>query len=188
MGAAVHHRAGSAREEPPGAAGAAGAIWQTVDIFTLQVKNEESFEPLPFVKFKNATRPTGRRAETESRAGVRPKDWRVAGVKFDAPPDSPSRMARNMEMKASGAGSLAWMDTTFVDGDRRRRAPTRTAGGTSSSSCETQSAARRPPASAAIAWETFGWCARVRSATVSRARVRGATVCALAGYRSMIHG
>ena len=95
-----------------------GAIWQTVDIFTLQVKNEESFEPLPFVKFKNATT-SDLDAQTESRAGVRPKDWRVAGVKFDAPPDSPSRMARNMEMKASGAGSLAWMDTTFVDGEMR---------------------------------------------------------------------
>ena len=95
-----------------------GAIWQTVDIFTLQVKNEESFEPLPFVKFKNATT-SDLDAQTESRAGVRPKDWSVAGVKFDAPPDSPSRMARNMEMKASGAGSLAWMDTTFVDGEMR---------------------------------------------------------------------
>jgi len=32
-----------------------GAIFQTVDIFTLQVKNEESFEPLPFVKFTNSS-------------------------------------------------------------------------------------------------------------------------------------
>ena len=145
-----------------------GAIWQTVDIFTLQVKNEESFEPLPFVKFKNATT-SDLDAQTESRAGVRPKDWRVAGVKFDAPPDSPSRMARNMEMKASGAGSLAWMDTTFVDGEMRI---SRIAIG-GPLHPRARRSKRRLKTKTRV---TFGWCARVRGATVSRARVRGATV------------
>ena len=95
-----------------------GAIFQTVDIFTLQVKNEESFEPLPFIKFTNAST-SDLNAQTDSRASVRPKDYRVAGFKVDAPPTSPGRVARDLEMEATGAGSLAWMDTTFVDGELR---------------------------------------------------------------------
>ena len=95
-----------------------GAIFQTVDIFTLQVKNEESFEPLPFIKFTNAST-SDLNAQTDSRASVRPKDYRVAGFKVDAPPSSPGRVARDLEMEATGAGSLAWMDTTFVDGEVR---------------------------------------------------------------------
>ena len=69
-----------------------GAIFQTVDIFTLQVKNEETFEPLPFVKFTNAST-QDLEAQTESRAAVRPKDYRVAGIKMDAPPKTPGRKA-----------------------------------------------------------------------------------------------
>ena len=67
-----------------------GAIFQTVDIFTLQVKNEESFEPLPFIKFTNE-HTSDLNAQTDSRASVRPKDYRVAGFKVDAPPSSPGR-------------------------------------------------------------------------------------------------
>ena len=82
-----------------------GAIFQTVDIFTLQVKNEESFEPLPFIKFTNAST-SDLNAQTDSRASVRPKDYRVAGFKVDAPPTSPGpRGAR------------------FGDGGNRRRVP-----------------------------------------------------------------
>jgi hypothetical protein len=46
-----------------------GAIHQTVDIFTLQVKNEESFEPLPFVKFTNSST-SDLSAQTEVRSVV----------------------------------------------------------------------------------------------------------------------
>jgi len=95
-----------------------GAIYQTVDIFTLQVLNETAFEPLPFVKFKNR-KTLELSAQTDSRAGVRPKDWRVAGIKMNAPPESAGRYLGNREMEASGAGSMAWMDTTFVDGELR---------------------------------------------------------------------
>lgn len=92
--------------------------YDEVDIFTLQVKNEETFEPFPFVKFTNAST-VDLEAQTDSRAAVRPKDYRVAGMKMNAPPKTPSRMAMEMEMGASGAGSLAWLDTTFVDGEMR---------------------------------------------------------------------
>lgn len=95
-----------------------GAIYETVDIFTLQVLNETAFEPLPFVKFKNR-KTLELSAQTDSRAGVRPKDWRVAGIKMNAPPESAGRYLGNREMEASGAGSMAWMDTTFVDGELR---------------------------------------------------------------------
>jgi hypothetical protein len=95
-----------------------GAIFQTVDIFALQVKNEESFEPLPFLKFTSAST-QDLEAQTESRAAVRPKDYRVAGIKVGAPPKTPGRRALDWEMEASGAGSLAWLDTTFVDGEMR---------------------------------------------------------------------
>ena len=95
-----------------------GAIFQTLDIFTLQVLNEETFEPLPFVKFTNAST-FDLNAKTESRASVTPKDVRVAGVRIKAPPSTPGRAVRNMEMEASGAGSMAWQDTTFVDNEMR---------------------------------------------------------------------
>lgn len=95
-----------------------GAILQTVDIFTLQVKNEETFEPLPFVKFTKDS-VSDLQAQTDSRAAVRPKDYRVAGIKMGAPPKTPARQALDWEMEASGAGSLAWLDTTFVDGEMR---------------------------------------------------------------------
>merc|ERR1719183_2987146 len=88
-----------------------GAIHQTVDIFTLQVKNEESFEPLPFVKFTNSST-SDLSAQTESRAGVKPKDWRVAGIKVDAPPESVGRKVSNAEMEASGTGSMAEMEAS----------------------------------------------------------------------------
>jgi hypothetical protein len=89
-----------------------------VDIFTAQVKNEESFEPLPFLKFTNAS-VSSLDAQTDSRASVRPKAYTFAGFKVDAPPASVGRAARDLEMEASGSGSLAWMDTTFVDDELR---------------------------------------------------------------------
>ena len=95
-----------------------GPIHQTVDIFTAQVKNEESFEPLPFLKFTNAS-VSSLDAQTDSRASVRPKAYTFAGFKVDAPPASVGRAARDLEMEASGSGSLAWMDTTFVDDELR---------------------------------------------------------------------
>lgn len=95
-----------------------GAIFQTVDIFAQKVRNEESVEPLPFVKFTNAT-VADLDAQTESRAGVRPTGGSVGGFRYDAPPETPARAARNLEMRASGAGSMAWMDTTFVDSEMR---------------------------------------------------------------------
>lgn len=102
----------------PGFARPRGPIHQTVDIFTAQVKNEESFEPLPFVKFTNAS-VSSLDAQTDSRASVRPKAYTFAGFKIDAPPASVGRAARDLEMEATGAGSLAWMDTTFVDDELR---------------------------------------------------------------------
>ena len=102
----------------PGFARPRGPIFQTVDIFTAQVKNEESFEPLPFLKFTNAS-VSSLDAQTDSRASVRPKGYTFAGFEFDAPPASVGRAARDLEMEASGAGSLAWMDTTFVDDELR---------------------------------------------------------------------
>ena len=102
----------------PGFARPRGPIHQTVDIFTAQVKNEESFEPLPFLKFTNAS-VSSLDAQTDSRASVRPKAYTFAGFKVDAPPASVGRAARDLEMEASGSGSLAWMDTTFVDDELR---------------------------------------------------------------------
>lgn len=95
-----------------------GSIFQTLDIFTLQVKNEETFEPLPFLKFTNSS-VFDLNALTDSRARVKPKEYRVAGVRMVAPPTSPSRVVRDMEMEASGAGALAWQDCTFVDTEMR---------------------------------------------------------------------
>jgi pSer/pThr/pTyr-binding forkhead associated (FHA) protein len=95
-----------------------GSIFQTLDIFTLQVKNEETFEPLPFLKFTNSS-VFDLNAMTDSRARVKPKEYRVAGVRMVAPPTSPSRVVRDMEMEASGAGALAWQDCTFVDTEMR---------------------------------------------------------------------
>ena len=95
-----------------------GSIFQTLDIFTLQVKNEETFEPLPFLKFTNSS-VFDLNAMTDSRARVKPKEYRVAGVRMVAPPTSPSRVVRDIELEASGAGALAWQDCTFVDTEMR---------------------------------------------------------------------
>lgn len=95
-----------------------GAIFQTLDIFTLQVFNEETFEPFPFVKFRTEST-FDLSAKTDSRASVTPKDVRFAGIRIKAPPVTPGRAVRNIEMEASGAGSMAWQDTTFVDGEMR---------------------------------------------------------------------
>jgi pSer/pThr/pTyr-binding forkhead associated (FHA) protein len=95
-----------------------GAIFQTLDIFTLQCLNEETFEPLPFLKFTNAST-FDLKARTDSRAAITPRDVRIAGVRIKAPPTTAGRALRNMEMEASGSGSMAWQDTTFVDTEMR---------------------------------------------------------------------
>ena len=105
-------------EGKPGFLQPKGSIFQTLDIFTLQVKNEETFEPLPFLKFTNSS-VFDLNAMTDSRARVKPKEYRVAGVRMVAPPTSPSRVVRDIELEASGAGAMAWQDCTFVDTEMR---------------------------------------------------------------------
>ena len=111
-----------------------GAIWQTVDIFTLQVKNEESFEPLPFVKFKNATT-SDLDAQTESRAGGSSKGLARGGGQVRRAPGLAVENGAEHGDEGVGGGELG------VDGHHvRRRGDAHLAiaiGGTSSSSCET---------------------------------------------------
>ena len=38
---------------------------------------------------------------------------------MNAPPESAGRKLRKLELEASGAGSMAQMNTTFVDGELR---------------------------------------------------------------------
>mmetsp|Transcript_30117 Transcript_30117/g.85011 ORF Transcript_30117/g.85011 Transcript_30117/m.85011 type:complete len:595 (-) Transcript_30117:293-2077(-) len=95
-----------------------GPIHQTVDIFNLQVLNEESYEPLPFLKWKNAAT-SNLSAKSESRAAVKPDQFRVGPFKVNAPPTSPARAALNWEAGAMGNNTSAWMDTTFLDADLR---------------------------------------------------------------------
>lgn len=95
-----------------------GAIYQTVDIFSQTVLNEETYSPLPFVSFKSRNI-SELDAQTESRAKVKKQEYSFAGMKMKAPPKTPGRQIADWEMEASGLGSMAWMDTTFVDADLR---------------------------------------------------------------------
>ena len=95
-----------------------GAIYQTVDVFSQTVLNEQTYSPLPFVSFKSRN-VSELDAQTESRAKVKKQEYMFAGLKLKAPPKTPGRQIADWEMEASGLGSMAWMDTTFVDNDLR---------------------------------------------------------------------
>ena len=58
-------------------------------------------------------------AMTDSRARVKPKEYRVAGVRIVAPAAAAASRVRDIELEASGAGALAWQDCTFVDTEMR---------------------------------------------------------------------
>ena len=58
-------------------------------------------------------------SQTESRSKVKKQEYMFAGLKLKAPPKTPGRQIADWEMEASGLGSMAWMDTTFVDNDLR---------------------------------------------------------------------
>ena len=84
--AAVHHRAGSAREEPPGVFEAKPCDWQTVDIFTLRGEERGDLrsdcECRGFSERRNVG--SSRASERHARWGAS-KGWRVARRHRDAP-------------------------------------------------------------------------------------------------------
>jgi len=96
----------------------AGPIYQTVDIFNLQTLNEEEWSPLPFLKWKSAS--TAKlEAKSNSRVEVKQTGFRVGNFKLPVPPTTPARKALEWENAASGQGTSAWLDTTYLDGDMR---------------------------------------------------------------------
>lgn len=78
------------------------------------------YEPLPFVRYNTASS-ADMEAQSNSRAGMRPRQFRVGSFEVPAPPRTPARAALEWESRATGGSptGMSWLDTTYLDADLR---------------------------------------------------------------------
>jgi hypothetical protein len=93
------------------------AIFVTVDIFALKLLREESFAPLPFLRWTQAS-VADVLPRSDCRAALRFRGFRVAGVDVPAPPRTPARAAMAAEAAMLGGGDgEPWLTVSYLDYD-----------------------------------------------------------------------
>jgi len=95
-----------------------GPIYQSIDIFGLRILNEQAYEPVPFVRWTTSAE-GDLYPKSNSRAEVKFGNYRVGGLKVQAPPSDPARRMIEWELEVSGKGTPAWIDNTYVDENLR---------------------------------------------------------------------
>ena len=92
------------------------ASYLTVDVFALMLLREDEYSPLPFLRWTSAS-VADVLPRSDSRAALRFRGLRVAGLDLPAPPRSPSRAALAAEAAALGDAGEQWIDVTYLDHD-----------------------------------------------------------------------
>ena len=96
----------------------AGGIKQRVDMYSLKLINETTYNFF-MSDFTNVAIGDVE-AQSDSRLALNFTDFKIGPLQLKAPPKTPARLAIEWELAATGrGGSGAWLDTTYLDYDMR---------------------------------------------------------------------